>query len=1503
VGPVRGFTIVELVVSLTIFALLAGVLSLALARAYSAEAQMRQENAAKTVLTDLLDKLATVPYASLVSGTGFQVPSPCPGAGSGIGGLSCVKVNGVDAEVEYGFAQDNGDHGCTNKDPDVPSAVQGFVTVNACLRGDGVNDEQDEGGEAETYASRQFNAPRIGYRPGAATIRVKLTGEYALLPERLVSVVKAGSYPVEQVGSASVDASGVGVLTVEPEDCTTASPCALALSVGQTPTMVVGSGGHTVLLTDTAAAGPDAGFTAAAGAVTEVSARVARAGTAAFTVQVAKDGKDWPNTEAGSVCLWATFPDGPKTRTVPVCNTADPSQVVLDTYDPAWAATPFVPGGQAPAAGSGLRYPVPVDTPVRLTVDHPDGTCRYAPGMVGAYPVDNATETSWVPRAVCTSFTWGLPSTFTDPGGERGFPARGVTFEISAGQRLEGAVTWDNVLLAPGAVGYGADVPWGKPRTAAGCSTDGSCLSVLVNPLAAAAANAGPDCLQERSCVEAAHAVTPEVTECPDGYCYAAVNSAPYVAVPATASHRVADGSAQTFHIYIRDSDPQDAATLTATRVAASLPSGVTFDLGERNTVPGDPKMVRYTVTFEDRTGDDSAKTVTLRLTSGSGPREMTVNVPFTVYYRVTAWKVTGSPVRAAQGDPSVPVSVRVTDTEGNPYPDADVDFTVRTAGGDLLAGATIAGATTDTDGWATGYLSLRADTRSGTDHRITVTVAGSPATATLPLTVVGVTNALQLTLSPASPGTVDQGGQARATIASVDAAGDPVAGIVARVVVSDTAGKSPEHVYPASTGCVTTDEGTCSVRIVVEDRAPTGEYLVHATSGSMAAPSQTLQVAPVVASVAPLTPLNVIQGEISEGNVLQVRDGAGDGVPGVEVRLSTDTAGVTLTPTTLPTGDGRGSTDEQGRLTFTVDLAPNVPVGAKTIRATVAGKTYPLTLLVSPDYSGMTAEPIALAQGDTKVLKVTVLDGRGDPAVNARVTLAHDNSPVGAEPDVVNTGSFQYAAVAVTGSTGEALFEITADQTVMAGEYRFTATVGAFSRDVPVSVTAVIASVTTQDPIIQGGQDQHIRFTVRDHAGTPVPGLAVTVLDHPDTMTILGGPWTTGTGEEAGEFTAIINDANTPGGTVRLSMQVAGERLGVPVTITAQVGSAVLTPDPARLPAGSTATLTLTLTDLSGAPIPGQEITVDEDYLPDGLSVTISGPTNSSGSANLTLRAAPETTGQTLPLIVQVRDTQLVVNVIVTSRYSQRLLDAGATLLLPFDEEPADDNPDRTAYDLLGRHHGRYGEKVSSGSRMGVDAPVPGSQHVYLFDDPPGTAYIEVPDDAADILPTTAGSFTLAGWVAPEAGFDHWFLLTKGDPTQGPGVRVGATPSGSTLNVEVTAETGTGLRRSANLTLVVPAHLRPQTWEGWGHVALVVDRGSSTEPAVRLYVNGQYADSAPLRDPQGQVLSGPVSNTAPLVLGYAADLTFRGFLDEFAVFDQALSSAQVAAIAEPTAD
>ena len=440
---VRGFTLMELTIALAMFMLIAGILSLVVAKAVASQRSSAQAHAVASAVGDDLEQITRGSYADLVDDT-FVVPNACNPAILGEASQGCVLVGGRFYNVSYEVATGADSYGRTT------TAADGVIVTAYAGLGDGVVITQ----------SASAVAPFPGWSRDKIAVQARLSGDWATMSSPVYLLSKAN--PGVAVASATPRADGTATFRAPAGSCPVTDPCRVGLLPGAD---YAAADGHALAASSVLGAGSTVVLDESA--TTDVAARIIRAGRGLVRVEALPEGTTvgQRNDVAGSVCLWARFHDGYQAREVPFCNDdGDPGTVILDDYAP-------------DVAQPALRLPVPAGVVVELGVDRSDGTCPVVAGQLGA------TASGWVSAAVCTSWTWGIPSDYEDEEGMTS-PFVGADITLVAGADTEAHIVWSGPQGRP-AAGYASEGTWVKPRAPQACSANATCTrfgSVPVEP-------------------------------------------------------------------------------------------------------------------------------------------------------------------------------------------------------------------------------------------------------------------------------------------------------------------------------------------------------------------------------------------------------------------------------------------------------------------------------------------------------------------------------------------------------------------------------------------------------------------------------------------------------------------------------------------------------------------------------------------------------------------------------------------------------------------------------------------------------------------------------------------------------------------------------------------------------------------------------------------------------------------------------------------------------------
>ena len=423
----RGFTLIELGVAVFIFSIIAGVITLAVARAQISAGADRFRRGAETELDAMLAIAATGSFNDIVDGT-FVRPDACDEATH----LSCPSVLGRTVRVRWTV---NGIEDLAALSSENPVGV---VLSAASTLPNGV----------EIFQQRFVPAPNAG-RDGTALVRIRLAGQAYDGPLYLLGAD-------DSVVGSTVVTNMTGLIRAAVDACSIDAPCRLALRPDGDAI------DEDVSLDWSNVAGP--GVVLANGVITETSAQI-RPLQELHVLLLAENSsgrRAWA-PHPGSVCLYLNIVVEETTVSVPGCNTESADRVIWRSFEP-------IPGsGVSTALAHG---------DLSLSTDPLEGTCQAA-GQLGW------DDGSWQDAMVCTSWTWGPFSEVRNGLTGTEDPLETATFTLSGTSTRYVTAVWTsdgaNALGVP-AAGYDGDPQWAKPRDVPACAQTSSCTAVVASP-------------------------------------------------------------------------------------------------------------------------------------------------------------------------------------------------------------------------------------------------------------------------------------------------------------------------------------------------------------------------------------------------------------------------------------------------------------------------------------------------------------------------------------------------------------------------------------------------------------------------------------------------------------------------------------------------------------------------------------------------------------------------------------------------------------------------------------------------------------------------------------------------------------------------------------------------------------------------------------------------------------------------------------------------------------
>lgn len=421
----HGFTLLELAVALSAFALIAGVITLTMARTQLVNAGARLEKAARAELNSLLATAATSPYELLATDT-FARPQACASAPED----SCVSVLGRTFEVTWTVSAGADLLQASTKNP-------AAVTLNAEL--------MLPGNLGPVSVSRVVASPNGGKDGSSGIVRVRLDGAPYSGPVYLVDSANAA------VASGQI-VDGIASMRADAQLCSAVEPCRVALGEqGQSST-------PTVTMSASSVTGEEAEIVLTADAVVEAGiVTLPKTQVSVGLVAINSNGTRGQPTQLGSVCLYLVFNDGTQQRAVPACNSTHATTITWDGY----------------TDSNGNELALPQGVPMTLTTDNPSGTCS----SIGQKGFQSG---NWIPSAVCTSWTWG-PIAGVSAGASANAPVLSPSLSPLFAPE-QGTAYYRAIWTAPTgqpAAGLPGQRTWESPRTIPACAATNTCTPII----------------------------------------------------------------------------------------------------------------------------------------------------------------------------------------------------------------------------------------------------------------------------------------------------------------------------------------------------------------------------------------------------------------------------------------------------------------------------------------------------------------------------------------------------------------------------------------------------------------------------------------------------------------------------------------------------------------------------------------------------------------------------------------------------------------------------------------------------------------------------------------------------------------------------------------------------------------------------------------------------------------------------------------------------------------
>ncbi|MGL4724687.1 MAG: Ig-like domain-containing protein [Scandinavium sp.] len=569
---------------------------------------------------------------------------------------------------------------------------------------------------------------------------------------------------------------------------------------------------------------------------------------------------------------------------------------------------------------------------------------------------------------------------------------------------------------------------------------------------------------------------------------------------------------------------------------------------------------------------------------------------------RIASGDLTVTQDALANGVDSNNVTVKVTDTQGNPVPGVTLQLSVG-------RGATIAPTQVVSDGNGVARASITSRRATSYGVRVNIVESGNSATATTRFIADASTAQIrEADLAIAPDGALANGSASNGVIATVtDANGNLVPGVAVA--------------FRVSTGAIiTTTVGTTGAdgkaKATVTSQT-VGSYTVTASANGQSVSKPTRFVADL--GTARITAANLTiapdgsaaNGLASNGVSAIVTDANNNLVPGAPVQFAVS-AGAVLTTLVGTTGaDGKATAKVTSRV-----------AGTYTVNAKVNGQTTSKPTLFIADATTATLTSANLTVVDNNA----IADGTHANRVRAKVTDANGNVVPGVSVAFRADNSASIAVSSVT--TDESGLAETTLTSLRAGSANVTATVNGSSRSVSTTFIADASSarITSANLVIDpdgraanGVAANGVTATVTDANNNLVPNEVVTFsVSSGAVLTTLRG--TTGAD---GKATAKIT--SQAAGQYTVSAVVNGQTTTKPTIFVADTGTATIvsgdltvTSNHAVANGDDTNSVQAKVTDAQGNPVPGVNVTFAANNgatMNDSVVVT-----NTSGIAENTL-------------------------------------------------------------------------------------------------------------------------------------------------------------------------------------------------------------------------------------------------------------------------------------------
>ena len=627
-------------------------------------------------------------------------------------------------------------------------------------------------------------------------------------------------------------------------------------------------------------------------------------------------------------------------------------------------------------------------------------------------------------------------------------------------------------------------------------------------------------------------------------------------------------------------------------------------------------------VNYTAGTIDTVADTITAMAASNGITGTTNVNVDASVVVVGSVSVIAGTDELLADGVSQTMIRATVLDINGNPVSSRIVNF--ETTAGSLSS----LSALTDENGFAEVFLT------SPTNRGLT-TVRAEASGFIASITINCIAGPADHLYVIAAPETVHPDGSIELIAVAEDSNDNRLFDEYMSVIIRDSFGNIVE-----TRGAETEEDGV--MRMTLTAFWGIGDFDITVSTNNGKSATTTVTVDPsaiVVAGVTVVSGASSLPADGTSDTLIRatVVDTSGNPASGIDVEFDT-TLGTLLGATTV-------ATDANGIAEVTLQSVANT--GTATVSAKASGFIGTVDVLFvaeAPAAIVLNAAPETVNPGGTSTLTATVTDGNGNLVAGETVNF---NFAANASSASLS------AASAVTNVNGEATI------TYIAGSEDGTDTVRARSasdasvwgtQNIVVDSSAiVVAGVTVVSGAsslpADGTSDTLIRATVVDTSGNPASGIDV---EFDTTLGTLLGATTVATDANGIAEVTLQSVANT--GTATVSAKASGFIGTVNVAFAAGAPNAIdLNTTPSAVRPNGASTLTATLTDDNGNPLPGETISFTFDTNNSGATLSApSAVTNINGQATITYTAGADEPVQDIIRAISVTDSSISITVVI---------------------------------------------------------------------------------------------------------------------------------------------------------------------------------------------------------------------------------------------------------------